>query len=48
MHKIRRNRPNYGYNFTSAVVKDNILGVQFHPEKSQDNGLKFLSNFLSL
>ena len=39
---------NYGYEFASAVVKDNILGVQFHPEKSQDNGLRFLSNFLSL
>lgn len=35
----------YGDEFTSAVVGDHILGVQFHPEKSQANGLKFLENF---
>jgi len=37
----------YGKNFCSAIAKDNIIGVQFHPEKSQHCGLQFLKNFLS-
>ncbi len=36
----------YGYGFTSSVQKDNVLGVQFHPEKSHKFGLKLLSNFV--
>lgn len=36
---------NYGYNFVSSVNKDNVYGVQFHPEKSGDTGLKLLKNF---
>lgn len=35
----------YGEDFTSIVGKDNVLGFQFHPEKSQANGLKLLENF---
>lgn len=35
----------YGYDFACIVGKNNIIGVQFHPEKSQKNGLKFLENF---
>ena len=33
---------------TAAIAKDNLMAVQFHPEKSSDNGLKILSNFVSL
>lgn len=38
----------YGYKFASAVNKDNIYGFQPHPEKSHDNGLKILKNFMDL
>jgi glutamine amidotransferase len=35
----------YGLNFTSMVQKDNIFGIQFHPEKSSALGLRILKNF---
>jgi glutamine amidotransferase len=35
----------HGTSFTSVVAKDHILGFQFHPEKSQANGLKLIENF---
>jgi glutamine amidotransferase len=38
----------YGYEFVSAVNKDNIFGFQPHPEKSHDNGLKILKNFMNI
>ena len=37
----------YGVELTAAVKKENIIGVQFHPEKSQKNGLYFLEEFLN-
>ena len=33
---------------TAAIAKDNLMAVQFHPEKSSDTGLQILSNFVSL
>lgn len=36
----------YGECFTSAVAFGNVWGVQFHPEKSQKNGIRILKNFL--
>ncbi|SFV86946.1 Imidazole glycerol phosphate synthase amidotransferase subunit [hydrothermal vent metagenome] len=36
---------NYGVDFTCAVAKDNLFAVQFHPEKSQHDGLQLLQNF---
>ncbi len=35
----------YGIEFTSSVCTDNVYAVQFHPEKSQDLGLRLLKNF---
>lgn len=36
----------YGYEFAASVVRDNIMGVQFHPEKSHDFGMALLTNFV--
>ena len=35
-------------NVTAAIAKDNVMAVQFHPEKSSSTGLQMLSNFVSL
>ena len=36
----------YGHAFTSIVARDNLFGIQFHPEKSQRYGLQILRNFV--
>lgn len=45
-HKL--GETDYGQRFVSVIQKDNIFGVQFHPEKSQKMGQKLMTNFLSL
>lgn len=36
---------NFGHQFSSIVKEENIYGIQFHPEKSHDSGIKILYNF---
>jgi glutamine amidotransferase len=38
-------KTSYGNEFCSSLEKDNIYGVQFHPEKSHKYGMKLLKNF---
>jgi imidazole glycerol-phosphate synthase subunit HisH len=37
----------YGYEFTSSIQRNNVFGVQFHPEKSHRFGMSLLANFAS-
>lgn len=37
----------YGEDFPAVVIKGNVAATQFHPEKSQDNGIQLLQNFIS-
>jgi glutamine amidotransferase len=39
---------NYGKPFPSAINHDNVYGIQFHPEKSHQNGINLLHNFAKL
>ncbi|HEX5359905.1 MAG TPA: imidazole glycerol phosphate synthase subunit HisH [Fluviicoccus sp.] len=39
-------RTHYGLDFTTAITRDNLFAVQFHPEKSQKWGLQLLKNFV--
>ena len=41
-------RTSYGCSFVSSIIRGNIAGVQFHPEKSHKFGMKLLSNFVRL
>ena len=41
-------KTHYGYKFISAVQNGNIYGIQPHPEKSHENGLKIIENFVKL
>tara|TARA_B100000579_G_scaffold419067_1_gene417274 strand:- start:317 stop:943 length:627 start_codon:yes stop_codon:yes gene_type:complete len=45
--KNKASTTNHGQDFVSSVYKDNIFAVQFHPEKSQHDGLKIYKNFVS-
>jgi glutamine amidotransferase len=38
---------NYGDDFTAAIFRDNIVATQFHPEKSQENGIQIMENFVN-
>ena len=38
---------NYGHEFVSAIALDRVFAVQFHPEKSQNDGLQLLRNFVN-
>lgn len=41
-------KTHYGYNFTSGVQRGNVMGVQFHPEKSHRFGMQLFKNFIGL
>ena len=36
----------YGGRLTAVIGRDNLAGTQFHPEKSQETGLRMIANFL--
>lgn len=46
--KVNAARCDYGIDFTAGIWRENVYGVQFHPEKSQSVGLKIIENFANL
>jgi glutamine amidotransferase len=46
--QVTRGTTEYGDRFVSAVAREQLFGLQFHPEKSQKWGLKILKNFVKL
>ena len=46
-HSVVAGSTDYGVDFTCAIAKDNMFAVQFHPEKSQHDGLQLLTNFVN-
>jgi glutamine amidotransferase len=46
-HSVVAGSTDYGIDFTCAIAKDNMFAVQFHPEKSQYDGLQLLTNFIN-
>ncbi|MFA5276239.1 MAG: imidazole glycerol phosphate synthase subunit HisH [Candidatus Omnitrophota bacterium] len=47
-HSVIAATCDYGQEFAAAIAKDNLYGVQFHPEKSQKTGLNILEGFVKL
>ena len=39
-------KTNYGIEYTAGFISDNIIGMQFHPEKSHKYGMQLLKNFI--
>ena len=44
--KIETSTCSYGINFTASIKSKNLVGIQFHPEKSQVSGLLIYKNFI--
>ena len=47
-HEERLAHVDYGGDITAIVAKDNMVGLQFHPEKSDKMGLRIVENFITL